>query len=102
VLWWWVGTAFTSHRECVYSITAREHQSATAAPYYDNSLGTAIGNNHWAPGDGQWATFNGIIDELRVYDRALSPDEITEHYNNPCGQVAAEPVRWSAIKAMHR
>jgi hypothetical protein len=48
-------------------------------PYYKNSTGSpAIGNNWWAPGDGEWRPFNGIIDELRIYDRALSPDEIAE------------------------
>jgi hypothetical protein len=72
-----------------------------AAPYYDSYLSAAIGNNRWAPGDGQWATFNGIIDELRIYNRPLSPAEILDHYRDPCGQVAVEQVRWSAIKAMY-
>ncbi|MFH1656898.1 MAG: LamG domain-containing protein, partial [bacterium] len=30
----------------------------------------------------EWATyFNGSIDDVRIYNRALSPAEVTEHYN---------------------
>lgn len=35
---------------------------------YCKALGSpAIGNNRWASGDGQYAPFNGIIDELKIY-----------------------------------
>jgi len=45
-------------------------------PYFDDYSNAAIGNNHWAPGDGQWGPFHGVIDEVRFYDRALTVDEV--------------------------
>jgi hypothetical protein len=35
----------------------------------------AIGNNHWG---GEWAPFNGIEDEVRIYNRALNDNEIKQ------------------------
>ncbi len=32
---------------------------------------------------GTWQNFDGLIDEVRVYDRALSPAEIGALYNQP-------------------
>jgi PKD repeat protein len=51
-------------------------------PYYDTSLTAAIGNNRWAPGDGQWAPFNGIIDELMINNETfdLQPPEANFTY----------------------
>jgi hypothetical protein len=34
------------------------------------------GSDNWADNE-----FNGTIDEVRIYNRALSPEEILEHYN---------------------
>jgi len=43
----------------------------------------AIGSDYW--GYGRWApdgqAFNGVIDEVRVYNRALTADEVLERYN---------------------
>jgi hypothetical protein len=55
-----------------------DSSASTSAIYHDSDHQPAIGNNHWAPGDGQWATFNGVIDELRLYSRALSAEEIAQ------------------------
>ncbi|ODS40582.1 hypothetical protein BEH94_07900 [Candidatus Altiarchaeales archaeon WOR_SM1_SCG] len=33
--------------------------------------------------------FNGIIDEVKIYNRALTAEEIQQHYNNPCGKIEA-------------
>jgi len=53
--------------------------TTATAPYYDCSYSSpAIGNNRWAPGDGKWASFNGIIDEIRIYNSALNTDEIID------------------------
>jgi len=49
---------------------------STSAQYHDSSHQAAIGNNHWY--DGQWTTFNGVIDELRIYRRVLSAAEIQQ------------------------
>ena len=64
-------------------INAREDDDSPAtatAPYYDGYLMPAIGNNHWAPGDGQWAPLNGIVDELLVYNQALTAAEVWDLY----------------------
>ncbi|MCX6666611.1 MAG: DUF2341 domain-containing protein, partial [Euryarchaeota archaeon] len=49
-----------------------------SAPYSQTTLTASIGNNRWAPGDHQWSPLNGKLDELCIYNRALSPLEI--HY----------------------
>lgn len=46
------------------------------APYFNTGGVAAIGNNRWAPGDGEWAPFNGIIDELRIYDSVACELEV--------------------------
>ena len=51
---------------------------ATTDSYHNSGSSGAIANNHWAPGDGQWASVNGVVDELRVYRRALSAGEIQQ------------------------
>jgi len=52
--------------------------SAAATQAYYDSPQCAIGNNHWAPGDGQWHALNGVIDEVRFYDVALSAETIQQ------------------------
>lgn len=45
-----------------------------------NQIGT--GNTAgWPAGNGDWFSFNGLIDEVGIYSRALSADEITAIYN---------------------
>ncbi|MGB2985149.1 MAG: LamG-like jellyroll fold domain-containing protein [Phycisphaerae bacterium] len=62
-------------------INGQEDSTVSAtSPYYDTAISPAVGNNLWAPGDGQWRPFNGIIDELRVYLRALTHGEIQQAY----------------------
>jgi len=56
-------------------------------PYVQTSLSAAIGNNRWAPSDYNWAPLNGIVDELRFYNRALSADEILNNYGKPSVEI---------------
>jgi len=58
-------------------------------PYHNSYSNPAIGNNHWAPGDGQFAPFHGIQDEVYFYDRALSASEIYDLY-----AATPEPGSW--------
>ena len=72
-------------------------------PYYGSYLSAAIGNNHWAPGNLQWAPFNGLLDELRIYNRALSAEEIVAVMQDPGAQPSrTEEKTWGAIKEMCR
>lgn len=50
-------------------------------PYKHSTDQAMIGNNHWALGDNHWAPFNGIEDEIRLYNKALNEVEILELYN---------------------
>ena len=70
----------------------QDNTLTTNAIYRDSSLNAAIGNNRWAPGDGQWAPFNGVIDELRIYRRALSAAEIQELASGCDGCLPPPPI----------
>jgi hypothetical protein len=50
-----------------------DNSKSYSMPYYDSSYSKAIGNNRWAPSDSQWRKFNGIIDELKIYNRINNP-----------------------------
>ena len=57
----------------------------------DNELG-------WTP------AFNGIIDEVAIYDRALEEDEVSDNFKAEVASFAVEPAEklagtWGAIKA---
>lgn len=52
----------------------------TSLQHLDSYHPAMIGNNHWAPGDGQWAPINGIQDEIRIYNRELTASEIYDLY----------------------
>jgi len=49
---------------------------------------TTIGGASWGGGN----RFNGVIDEVAIYDRALSADEIVAHYNNGLVKCYCGPV----------
>jgi len=50
-------------------------EMTTTAAYTSSDLTAAIGQNRWAPSDPK-AVFNGLIDEVRVYNRALTAQEL--------------------------
>lgn len=42
--------------------------------------------------------FQGLIDDVRVYNRALSADEVAELYRNPyVGLIKSNPVKWYGV-----
>jgi hypothetical protein len=48
-----------------------------------NSVGLTATSNGWAIGaryDGSW-TYRGLIEDVRIFDRALTPAEIRKLYN---------------------
>ena len=56
--------------------------------------GLAIGRRQDNSGDGY--PFRGVIDEIRLYDRALTPEQVTARNMQPGQPLAVEPVRgWS-------
>jgi len=58
-------------------------------PYSNTEITAAIGNNRWAPFDGNWRSFFGIIDELRIYNKALTENEILFHYQQPTVEITS-------------
>lgn len=92
-----VGTDFTSGNGAIslntlqHIITTRNRTSGDVRFYVDGSLFQtvnggldAIGVNandlYIADRQAGDRTYNGTIDELRIYNRTLSPDEVAEHY----------------------
>ncbi|MDI6603477.1 MAG: LamG domain-containing protein, partial [Patescibacteria group bacterium] len=55
-------------------VLASEKVHAEAALSVDNNQPIVIGNHEWGP------NFPGLIDEVAIYNRALSASEIQQHY----------------------
>ncbi len=83
-----------THLAGVYDATAQKlrvfmygHSTDSAditTPYYDNNtLAIAIGNNAF---HGEDRPFNGVIDEVRFFDRALSEAEIAMYVEEQAGR----------------
>jgi hypothetical protein len=83
----------------VYIAGVEAGVAAATYPYYDSYISAAMGNNRWAPGDGQWAPLNGILDEVRLYDRALSDEEIAELALGPS---PTSEATWGGVKRLFR
>ena len=52
--------------------------------------------------DGWVNVFDGVVDEVRMYDRALNPSEVKQNYNSR-SQLAVEPesklaITWGEVK----
>jgi uncharacterized repeat protein (TIGR01451 family) len=59
---------------------ANHTQLAYAQNYYHYQFGT--GYTHvWPGGNGGWYSFRGLLDEVEIFDRALSPSEIQAIYD---------------------
>lgn len=66
--------------------------------------GIASGNGKFFIGQDGWVNvFDGVVDEVRVYDRALSPDEVKHNYGAlsqlAVGSVNKISVTWGKLKA---
>lgn len=63
-------------------------------PQTEGNLG--IGANY-----GGWGSFNGILDEVAIYNRVLTLDEIQEHYQNGLNGLGYEKPVVQAIVDFH-
>ena len=81
--WTHVAVVFddTSNTLRVFINGVQDNTLTTTATYYNSNAPLAIGNNMWE--DGNYRPLNGVIDEARIYNRALSADEIEALY---CGR----------------
>ena len=62
------------------------------------------GDNFFIGQDGWVNVFDGVVDEVRMYNRALTPTEVRQNYESR-SQLAVEPdskltVTWGSIKAI--
>ena len=75
--WYFVVATFDG-KEAVLYVNGKKMVSATDIPttIATNDYGVCIGENNEATG----RFFNGIIDEVKLYDRALSADEVAKQY----------------------
>jgi hypothetical protein len=75
---------FASGGGAIHVFVNGEEDPASPVPaseaYHNDWDSPAIGNNHWAPGDGSWKPLNGCIDNVYFYDRVLGPEEVSELY----------------------
>ena len=94
---WYGGRTFPVQRGRCYHAAVVYHGSnqtvyANGVPVFSrmpggNHTGLADGNEERfligaaRNSTGQWNYFNGTIDEVRIYQHALSPDEVAEYYN---------------------
>lgn len=80
--WNHIAVVFDHENEklCLYLNGVEDNSSETYKGYTDTNYNAVIGNNHWAPGDHEWAPLNGVIDELRIYDTALTGSNIYSLY----------------------
>ncbi len=92
----WDGTTWRLYRNGSQIASAASTIGAVTVP----AVGWAIG----ARGNGTERFFDGLIDEVRIYNRGLSPTEIISIYNNTLTNSVAtwslpatSDVSWSAI-----
>ena len=80
--WTFVAAVFnsTSNLGSIYINGVLDNTDLITKEFLQSSDSPVIGTNHWAPGDGQWAPINGIEDEVRLYRRALTAQEIYALY----------------------
>jgi hypothetical protein len=57
---------YNSHSMSLFVNNKLDNTITIPYAYSSSHNNGVIGNNLWAPGDGQWAPFNGVIDELII------------------------------------
>jgi len=68
----------------------------TIAP---NDIGLYVGNSHGSTQDeGSEGAFNGTIDEVRIWNRALSASEASQQYQSALSKLAPDQGRFSLNK----
>jgi hypothetical protein len=84
-----VGTYNTSHL-CIYLNRVLANCTAFTGALVTNNLPLRIGR--LSTGETNTEYFNGSLDEVRIWNRALSASEISQHYYSNLAKYA--PDRW--------
>ncbi|MFA5103197.1 MAG: LamG domain-containing protein, partial [Candidatus Thermoplasmatota archaeon] len=80
----------SSDLSCIYINGHLDNTKTITETYTKSNHYPAIGTNHWAPGDGQWAPINGVEDEVRLYNRALNASEILALYDSNATDISID------------
>ncbi|HIG98950.1 MAG TPA: LamG domain-containing protein [Thermoplasmata archaeon] len=80
--WTFVTAVFNSklNQGYIYINGILDNTDSITKEFSQSGDSPVIGTNHWAPGDGNWAPINGVEDEVRLYNRALTAQEIYALY----------------------
>lgn len=81
--WYHLAVVFDGSRVSLY-VNGVIDINPVAANYGDQNIPVAIGRFYY---DLSGSSFNGIIDEVRIYNRALSAEEIKAEYSKYAGKV---------------
>lgn len=78
----WVHLAFTynGHQTKIYLNGNKINSSDVSAGFIFGGESHSIGDSHWGLENNN-RPFNGLIDEVRIYNRALNDEEIKKLYN---------------------
>ena len=80
------------HIRCYVDGVFQGHQVKNPGPLKKSTWDLCIGNSVVDYGTGEFLAFDGLIDEVRIYNRALSPDEIKTLASATQAGVNAAPV----------
>lgn len=88
-VWTFVAAVFDSDTNLgkIYINGELDNTEMITKEFLQSSDNAVIGTNHWAPGDGNWAPINGVQDEVRLYNRTLSDQEIYALYKQDWGML---------------
>ena len=75
--WYFLTGTMNSNNICIYINSILEDCKAFSGTRYDSNQNLKIGRGGASTG----FYFNGLIDELIIFDKALSPTEVSELYN---------------------
>jgi hypothetical protein len=92
--------AYTIPQANVWNYYALVYDGTTAHLYVNGTETASKQRTHTSNNDplmfGAWTTtsefFNGVLDEVRIYNRALSASEVSTDMNTPIGGVAPSPT----------
>jgi hypothetical protein len=75
--WHHVAVTFDGQTICCYlDGVGKDHRVKNSSPLKKSTWDLCIGNSIVDYGTGEFVAFDGLIDEVRIYNRALSADEI--------------------------
>ena len=91
----------TEQDQKIYVNSMLDGTLANPGGYTNNDLMLRIG---WDPEAEAIDTYVGVIDEVAIYDRALTPNEIVQNQNASLGITSVDPAgklssTWGEIKA---